>query len=151
MRHPGEIERHSEALSRLASLDPDAAPVIESLIEVTETLDSRAQNAIFDEHGLPAPSEDLRYAFLREGTDPGEAREELAEAVSLLVQKPALEAALAGTIARFDEDPEGCFVEQTRLREQLASIEDRLKAFGRRKAASAGGEKTSADDKDRAA
>ncbi|MEM6826912.1 MAG: DNA primase [Pseudomonadota bacterium] len=151
LRHPDEIERHSEALSRLASLDQQAAPVIESLIEVTETLDSRAQNAIFDEHGLPAPSEDLRYAFLREGTDPGEAREELVEAVSLLVQKPALEAALAGTIARFDEDPEGCFAEQTRLREQLASIEDRLKAFGRRKAASAGGEKTSADDKDRAA
>ncbi|MEO0690383.1 MAG: DNA primase [Pseudomonadota bacterium] len=151
LRHPDEIERHSEALSRLAGLDQQAAPVIESLIEVTETLDSPAQNAIFGEHGLPAPSEDLRYAFLREGTDPGEAREELAEAVALLVQKPALEAALAGTIARFDEDPERSFVEQTRLREQLASIEDRLKAFGRRKAASAGGENTSADGTNRAA
>jgi DNA primase len=54
--------------------------------------------------------------------------------VSLLVQKPALEAALAATIARFDEDPEGCFAEQTRLRKQLSVIEERLKAFGRRKA-----------------
>ena len=150
LRHPGEIERHSEALSRLARLDTNAAPVIESLIELTETLDSRDQTAISGIEGLPAPPDDLRYAFLRESTPPGEAREELAEAVSLLVQKPALEAALAATIARFDEDPEGCFTEQTRLRAQLTSIEDRLKAFGRRKAASAGDD-TSKDDKDKAA
>jgi len=135
LRHPSEITRHAEALSRLARLEPNAAPAIESIIELTERLDSHGQSAIFDAYGLPAPPDDLRYAFLREGTDPGDAREELAEAVSLLVQKPALEAALAATIARFDEDPEGCFAEQTRLRTQLTAIEERLKAFGRRKAA----------------
>jgi len=144
IRFPQEIERHSEALFRLARLDINVAPAIESLIELTETLDSCDGNAIFSEHGLPAPPDDLRYAFLREGTDPGEAREELAEAVSLLVQKPALEAALANTIARFDEDPEGSFAEQTRLRTQLTTIEERLKAFGRRKAATATG--TFSDD-----
>ena len=93
----------------------------------------------------------MRYAFLREGTPPGEAREELAEAVTLLVQKPALEAALTGTISRFDEDPEGCFAEQARLRTQLASIEDRLKAFGRRKAAAGGADDPAKDDEDKAA
>ncbi|MEO1729710.1 MAG: DNA primase [Pseudomonadota bacterium] len=139
IRLPDQIERHSEALFRLARLDPNAAPAIESLIELTETLDSHGTNAISGEHGVPAPPDDLRYAFLREGTDPGEAREELAEAVSLLVQKPALEAALKATIARFDEDPEGCFAEQTRLRAQLTAIEERLIAFGRRKAGSAVG------------
>jgi DNA primase len=107
----------------------------ESLIELSETLDSRAQTAISPLDGIPAPPVDLRYAFLRDGTPPGEAREELAEAVSLLVQKPALEAALVATIARFDEDPEGSFAEQTRLRAQLVSVEERLKDFGRRKAA----------------
>jgi DNA primase len=97
-------------------------------------LDSRGQEAISELQGLTAPPETQRFAFLREGTDPGEAREELAEAVSLLVEKPALDAALAATVARFDEDPEGAFAEQTRLREQLKTIDDRLKAFGRRKA-----------------
>jgi DNA primase len=61
----------------------------------------------------------------------------LAEAVSLLVERPALEAALAATICRFESDPEGSFAEQTRLRAQLMAVEDRLKAFGRRKAADA--------------
>ncbi|MEL6487205.1 MAG: DNA primase [Pseudomonadota bacterium] len=150
VRHPGEIERHAEALYRLTKLDPKTASLVESVIEFTETLDSHGQDAISGQHGIPAPPDDLRYAFLREGTPPGEAREELAEAVALLVQKPALEAALAGTISRFDEDPEGCLAEQTRLRTQLTSIEDRLKAFGRRKAA-AGIDDTSRDDEDKAA
>ncbi|MEM1195889.1 MAG: DNA primase [Pseudomonadota bacterium] len=151
VRHPGEIDRHAEALSRLAKLEPNAAPVIESVIELTETLDSRDGTAIFDERGFPAPPDDLRYAFLREGTPPGEAREELAEAVSLLVQKPALESALAKTVARFDEDPEGSFAEQSRLRSQLISIEDRLKAFGRRKAAAGNAEAASDGDNSEAA
>jgi len=151
MRFPDEIEQHAEALTRLARLDPESAPAIESLIEVSETLDSRGESAIFSELGHPSPPEDFRYAFLREGTPPGVAREELAEAVSLLVQKPALEVALADTVARFDEDPEGSFAEQARLRTQLSSIDERLKAFGRRKAASGAQEHSSGDDTDRAA
>jgi len=136
VRHPGEISRHAEALSRLAKLDPNAAPAIESLIELSETLDSQGTKAISDVQGYPAPPEDQRYAFLREGTSPGEAREELAEAVSLLAQKPALESAMAATVARFDVDPEGSFAEQARLRQQLTTVDERLKAFGRRKAGS---------------
>ncbi len=134
VRHPGEISRHAEPLTRLAKHDQNAAPAIESLIELSETLDSHPQSAISDAQGYPAPPEDIRYAFLREGTPPGEAREELAEAVSLLAHKPALEAAMAATIARFEEDPEGSFAEQARLREQLTTVDERLKAFGRRKA-----------------
>lgn len=137
IRHPDQIHHHSEALSRLARLDHEAAPAIESLIELSETLDSHGQSAISDFQGFPAPPDHLRYAFLREGTPPGDAREELSEAVSLLVQKPALQAAMAATISRFDEDPEGCFAEQARLRAQLTTVDERLKAFGRKKAASA--------------
>lgn len=136
VRHPGEFSRHAEALIELARHDHSAAPAIESLIELAETLDSRVQNAISAEQGIPAPPVDSRYAFLREGTPPGEAREELAEAVSLLAHKPALEAAMAATIARFDEDPEGSFAEQARLRQQLMTVDERLKAFGRKKAGS---------------
>jgi len=134
-RYPGQIARHTEALISLARLLPEAAPAIESLLELAETLDSREPTAICNStQGQPAPSADIRYAFLDEGNDPDAACEELAEAVSLLVERPALEAALAATIARFDNDPEGSFAEQTRLRAQLMATEERLKAFGRRKA-----------------
>ena len=134
-RHPQAIARHTEALTMLARATPQAAPDIESLLELAETLDSRDATAICTSQGQPAPSADIRYAFLDEGNDPDAACEELAEAVSLLVERPALEAALAATIARFDSDPEGSFAEQTRLRTQLMAVEERLKAFGRRKAA----------------
>ena len=139
IRHPDQIERHAEALIRLAKVDREAAPAIESLIELSERVDSHGQTAISGEQGYPAPPDDARYAFLREGTPTGEAREELAEAVSLLALKPALEAAMAATIARFDDDPEGSFAEQARLRKQLTTVDERLKAFGRKKAASAAG------------
>ncbi|MEM9502240.1 MAG: DNA primase [Pseudomonadota bacterium] len=135
MRHPDQITRHAEALTRLAKLNPNASPAIESLIELSETLDSHGGKAISVEQGYPAPPDEIRYAFLREGTPTGEAREELAEAVSLLVEKPALEVAMAATIARFDDDPEGSIAEQTRLRHQLTTVDKRLKAFGRKKAA----------------
>ncbi|SHN49150.1 DNA primase [Erythrobacter sanguineus] len=136
-RFPQEITRHAEALSALARHDHKAAPLVESLFELAEMLDSRPPSAICDSLGHPAPPADIRYAFLDEGTSTGAACEELAEAVSLLVERPALEAALAATIARFDSDPEGSFAEQTRLRAQLMTVDERLKAFGRRKAAPA--------------
>lgn len=135
LRHPGEIARHTEALGRLARLDPAMGETVETLLELSETLDSRPDMAISVPRGLPAPPDKTRYAFLREGTDPVDAREELAEAVSLLVERPALLAALDAAKARFDEDPEGAFAEQTRLRERLAALDDRLKHFGRKKAA----------------
>ncbi len=133
-RHPSEISRHAEALTRLADANPKAAPQIESLMELSETLDSHGTNAISVTQGYPALPEHNRYAFLKEATPPGEAREELAEAVSLLVRKPALEAAMAATVAKFDDDPEGSLAEQDRLRQQLTTVDERLKAFGRRRA-----------------
>ena len=139
-RYPQEIARHSEALVQIARHHPDLANLIESLIEFAETLDSRSPVAIWNEQGHPAPPADSPFAFLREGTEAGDACEELAEAVSLLVERPALEAALAATIARFESDPEGSFAEQARLRSQLAAVNERLKQFGRRKAAMAANE-----------
>ena len=137
LRFPDQISRHAEALGRLARLDAKTTDAIESMFELAETLDSRGEEAISVAEGLPAPPERNRYAFLREGTDPGDACAELAEAVSLLVEKPALEAAMAAATARFDQDPEGSFAEQSRLRERLATLNERLKNFGRRKAAAA--------------
>jgi len=137
LRYPDQIAQHTEALGRLARLDPKTTILVESLFEIAETLDSGAETAISLEQGLPAPPDRDRYAFLREGTNPVDARAELAEAVTLLVEKPALDAAIAASTARFDSDPEGAFAEQARLRQRLNTLNDRLKTFGRRKAANA--------------
>ena len=99
-----------------------------------------AQSTISLDEGLPALPEKTPFAFLQQGTDPVDAREDLAEAVSLLVERPALEAALAAATARFERDPEGSIAEQARLRERLLALNERLKRFGRRKAAKDDGE-----------
>ncbi len=136
-RFPDQIARHEEALTFFAASDRNIGPAVDLLLESAETLDSRSQSPISLVGGLPAPPENSRYAFLDEGTEPGDAREELAEAVSLLVERPALEAALAEATARFEHDPEGSIAEQSRLRERLMALNERLKRFGRRRAVAA--------------
>lgn len=107
---------------------------------MSESLDSRSGSPISAPIGLPALPDRNHYAFLHEGTSPDQAREDLAEAVSLLVERPALEAALEASTLRFEHDPEGSFAEQSRLRERLLALDARLKRFGRRKAAAHGPE-----------
>jgi DNA primase len=146
IQHYDQITAHTEALGKLAQYDPNATEMVETLFEYAETLDSHGKDAISGLQGFPAPPDLDRYAFLREGTDPVDAREELAEAVSLLVEKPALRAALDAAGARFDADPEGAFAEQSRLREQLARLDERLKQFGRRKASAGTATRKDAED-----
>ena len=100
-------------------------------------LDSRAQSPISLPEGLPAPPANTRFAFLDKGTDPVDAREDLAEAVSLLVERPALEAALAEATARFEIDPEGAFADQQRLLKRKLEFEARLGQMASRRAATA--------------
>ena len=135
VRYPDQIARHEQALSEFARCDRNVGPAIDLLLEAAETLDLRGGSPISLERGLPALPAKPSFAFLDEGSDPVEAREDLAEAVSLLVERPALESALADATARFESDPEGSFAEQARLRERLLALNERLKQFGRRKAA----------------
>lgn len=136
-RYPDQIARHEEALMALARSDRKVAPTIEALLDHAESLDSRAASPISATIGLPALPDRNLYAFLDEGTSPDEAREELAEAVSLLVERPALDAALAAATLRFEHDPEGSIAEQGRLRERLLALDARLMRFGRKRAATA--------------
>jgi DNA primase len=136
-RHPDQIARHEEALVQLAGRDRNVAPAIDALLDLAESLDSRAPSPISPPIGLPALPDRNHYAFLHEGTSPDEAREDLAEAVSLLVERPALEAALAAATLRFEHDPEGSIAEQGRLRERLLALDARLRRFGRKRAATA--------------
>lgn len=135
--HPGEIQRHEEALLQLARRDRNVAPAVDALLDLAESLDSQDAAPISAPIGLPALPDRNHYAFLHEGNSPEEAREDLVEAVSLLVERPALEAALAVATQRFDHDPEGSIAEQARLRERLLALDARLRRFGRKRAATA--------------
>ena len=134
-RHPHEIARHAEALARLAGAAGDTAQAIDALLDASEALEAGAPNPISHLKTLAAPPDNTRFSFLMEGTDPQAAREDLAEAVALLVERPALEAAIAEATARFESDPEGAFAEQQRLRKRKLEIEQRLGQMARKRAA----------------
>ncbi|MFZ1741519.1 MAG: DNA primase, partial [Pontixanthobacter sp.] len=125
-RFPTQILRHAEPLCRFAAMDKRLGPVIDSLIEAAETLEPGDTSPILVPDGIVAPPDETRFSFLREGTDPIAACDDLAEAVSLLVERPALEAALAAATARFETDPEGAFAEQQRLLKRKLEFEQRL-------------------------
>ncbi|WP_336986558.1 DNA primase [Altererythrobacter aquiaggeris] len=126
LRFPSSIEQHSEALARLARSEPGLAPAIESLFEAAEALDPAGVAPISDPVGPSTPPDNTRFTFLMEGTDPGAARDDLAEAVGMLVERPALAAALAAATQRFETDPEGAFAEQQRLLKRKLAFESRL-------------------------
>ena len=134
-RHPHEIARHAEALARLASAAGETARAIDALLDASEALEAGGENPISAFKAVAPPPESTRFSFLVEGADPQDAREDLAEAVSLLVERPALEAAIAEATARFEADPEGAFAEQQRLRKRKLEIEVRLGQMARKRAA----------------
>lgn len=137
MRFPDEALRHAEQLGRFAQLDPKAGPAVDAVLEAVEMLEPGETLPISSLDGPVAPPDNTRFAFLGQGIDPQVAREQLAEAVALLVERPALEAALAAATARFETDPEGAFVEQQRLLKRKLEFERRLGQMSSRRAASA--------------
>jgi DNA primase len=134
-RHPQEIARHAEALARLAAADPGASQAVDALLDASEALEAARDMPIFPTNTVATPPDTARFSFLLEGADPDAAREDLAEAVALLVERPALETAIADATARFDSDPEGAFAEQQRLRKRKLEIEVRLGQMARKRAA----------------
>ena len=136
-RYPDQILRHADSLIRYARSDARTAPLIDSLIEAAEMLEPGDMSPILAAEGSIAAPDETRFSFLREGIDPQAARDDLAEAVSLLVERPALEAALAAATARFETDPEGAFAEQQRLLKRKLEFEKRFGQMTSNKAAHA--------------
>src|SRR6478735_11077356 len=139
VRHPDQIARHAEALLSLAPGEPRLTRAIDALLE----LESGAAGPISPPAALAPPPDSSRFSFLAEGTDPQTAREDLAEAIALLVERPALEHAIAAATARFETDPEGAFAEQQRLRQRKLEIDSRLGQMARKRAGSAALDKRS--------
>ena len=134
-RHPREIDRHCEALLRLAGIEPRLAEAIDLLIEHAHALEAAEQAPISAEGLLAPPQGTMCFSFLAEEHEPSEAHEDLAEAVTLLVEQPALDAAIDEATARFALNPEAAFAEQQRLRERKLEIAARLGQLARARAA----------------
>ena len=126
------MPRHADALARLHPTDRKLASLLDLLVEVAEggALDRSDLATILAERKLTAPIAadyaDLRFAFLSDEFDPASARADLAEAVALLVERPAIETALAAAERRFDEDPAGAIAEIARLRDTRLALERRM-------------------------
>jgi DNA primase len=137
-RHPGEIHRHTETLGRLAAVSPALGKAIEALIDAADTLESGNGLPISALDVFAPPAGNKRFSFLMEGSDPEGAREDLAEAVALLVERPALDDALADATRRFEQTfDEEAFEEQQRLLKRKLEFERRLGQMASNRAASA--------------
>ncbi|MXO64604.1 DNA primase [Altericroceibacterium endophyticum] len=134
-RFPKEIERHAEQLARFEAGDAETARIVGMLLDVTEALEEEHENTISAIETLAAPPDNAHFSFLMEGPDPQVACQDLAEAVALLVERPALDRAIAETTARFASDPDGSWAEQQRLRKRKLEIESRLGHMARERAA----------------
>ncbi len=135
VRYPDQISDHSEPLLRLSAAMPETAGAVDFLLDAAETLEAGGNTPISAPGILPPPPDSNRFSFLLEGSNPDDAREDLAEAIALLVERPGLEDAINAATARFETDPEGAFAEQQRLRKRKLEIEERIGQMARKRAA----------------
>jgi DNA primase len=131
--HPGEIARHAEQLARLQPDDADTGLLLDALLtlaDVSEPLETQQVRTILLERRLRMPTAEdmagMRFGFLIGSGQ--SATDDLAEAVTLLVERPAIEAALLEATRRFENElSDETFAEQQRLRERKLAFEARLR------------------------
>ncbi|MDF8331680.1 DNA primase [Novosphingobium cyanobacteriorum] len=139
--HPGHIAPHAESLARLAPQDDRQAALLDMLLSLSdraEALESTQVLTILAERRLSVPTAEdyagMRFGFLSGKGD--SAGDELAEAISLLVELPAVEAALAEATQRHEtEFSDESFAEQQRLLQRRLALLARLGQMGRARAA----------------
>ncbi|MBS0254680.1 MAG: DNA primase [Proteobacteria bacterium] len=124
LRHPQELARQAEALTRLAPRDARIAALLDALDQQTP-LESAALGTILAAKALAAPQPEdyarMPFPFVSEGVEPPEAVRALAAAVAMLVEEPQLEAAIAAATERFDIE------EQQRLVKRKLEFDARLR------------------------
>jgi DNA primase len=134
-RWPGELRRHADALARFHPADARLSRAVDILLDAAESLEFHESSPIKELESLAEPPDKTRYSFLTEDSDPRAAREDLAEAVALLVDRPALESALAEATARFERTLEAVdFAEQQRLAAALRVFDEKHRQTARRRA-----------------
>ncbi len=141
IRWPKEVARHAEALAQVAGSDPRIEALLD-LFDSGQQLESSKVATILAERGLraPAPEEyaSLPLGYLLADATPSFASDELAQAVGLLVERPALDAALIEATARFERElTDGAYAEQQRLLKRKLEFDSRLRQMASAKAAQA--------------
>ena len=134
--HPAALPPLAETLARVVTEDARLGSLVSVLISLSDRrdmLESAMIATILAKRGLQSPAP-VDYAGVRLGfldaacPDP---LSDLTEALALLVERPAIDAALAAATRRFDSDPEGAFEEQQRLLKRKLAFEQRLLQMAR--------------------
>jgi DNA primase len=141
IRHPDQIARHAESLVRLQPEDRATAALLDALLTMADsgqTLETAGLEPILAERGLRSPSAQdyagMRFGFLTGISE--KAADELAEAVSLLVELPAVEEALFEATKRAETElSDDSFAEQQRLLQRRLALLAHLGQMGRARAA----------------
>ncbi|MCB2049426.1 MAG: DNA primase [Novosphingobium sp.] len=138
VRWPDQIARHADALARTPGLDPRFGLLLDCC-EEPGMLEKADLPTILAENGMPAPQSgeyaQMRFGFLGNEISSEEAASDLAQAVGLLVERPALETALAEATARFEQElSDETYAEQQRLLKRKLEFEKRLVQMAGRRA-----------------
>ncbi len=139
LRFPQEFARHAEPLAHAGLPDPRFEALADAL-DAGTALETGHLATILAQRGLAPPQAQeyasLRFGFLADDVPEAQAREELAQAIGLLVERPALEAALAEATGRFERDlSEGAYAEQQRLLKRKLEFDARLRHMASARAA----------------
>ena len=131
MRYPAELERHADTLAHADLPDPRFAVLVDAL-DGGAALETAHLATILVGRGMVSPDQveyaSLPFDFLADDVTVDQAREGLAQAVGLLVERPALEAALAEATGRFERDvSDGAYAEQQRLLKRKLEFDARLR------------------------
>ena len=136
IRHPAEIARHMEVLGSLRSASGALGKLFEAVIDVAledRQLDSGKVLTILARSGFDSVASDLLradtlpFSFTRKQADEARAREDLNEAIAVMVARPAVDAALAEATAALSRDgSEEAFARQVALSRKRQELEARL-------------------------
>ncbi|PCG08242.1 DNA primase [Sphingomonas ginsenosidimutans] len=139
LRHPAEIARHMEVLGSLKLADGALGRVFEAVVDVAladtraAPLDSGRLVTILAQSGFDTIAHDLLradampYSFTRADADAKQAREDLDEAIAILVTRPEVDAALAeATSAMMERFTDEAFQRQVALVNEQRALDQRL-------------------------
>jgi DNA primase len=145
IRWPSEIIRHAEPLASAAGLDPRFAALLDAAEHASmlgTVLESDGLSTILAGQGIGVPDSSdytgLRFGFLSAEVAAETASAELRQAVGLLVERPALEAALVHATERLERElTDEAYAEQQRLLKRKLEFDSRLRQMSGALAATA--------------
>ena len=146
LRWPGELPRHAERLAGARIADRRFGIMLDAL-DTGRALETDGLRAILLENGFQSPAPEdyasLRFGFLAEDAEAQFAIAELAQAIDLLVERPALETAIAEATGRFEAElTEETFAEQQRLLQRKLEFDARLRQMASARSAEPSGTAT---------